>query len=318
MGSPALAAQPELVAAMNGGEWGVPSTAVSALIDLGQGQLTVDAIQAELARDDPHRMNVVPQIARLGPLARECLPRLKEMLAKDLARPETDQIRSDKLHVTHALHRIAPAEIDPLPLYMEMALDDPFVSSTAIAFLGELGTKARPAVPLLIDAFRSSAFAYPADGRYPAGRLRRIGSLAGESLAKICDVPAPELLALLNHRNCLRRADAAYSLGRFGARAAQHSPELIHALKDEFVIVRAEAATALGELGPDAKGSVEALAAALGDEFITVRESALRALARLGPAAIAAKPRVAELQNDPDEQLRKQAATLLAEWSKAE
>lgn len=72
------------------------------------------------------------------------------------------------------------------------------------------------------------------------------------------------------------------SLGRIGAPAV---PALIEALEHRDPIRRVQAATVLARIGPEAQQSVPALVELLDDEYERVRKAAARALGQIGPAA---------------------------------
>jgi len=100
-------------------------------------------------------------------------------------------------------------------------------------------------------------------------------------------LPLDQRLALLtwalSNENWSDRREAAYQLGRIGAKAKDAVPALIATLGDSDSGVRETAALALGEIGPEAKAAVPALIQALGDEDEGVREGAAIVLGDIGP-----------------------------------
>jgi HEAT repeat protein len=139
-----------------------------------------------------------------------------------------------------------------------------FEAATA---LRTIGLKARPALPVLLDAFEDQSEA--------------IAEEAGAALASTGEVSA--LIKALKASDPARRIRAA--------RACLFSPDgkelvapLIRAMKDEEPRVREEAIRSLGRFGPEAEAAVPALkevAKNYGDEFGLDWE-ACRALAKIG------------------------------------
>ncbi len=146
----------------------------------------------------------------------------------------------------------------------------------AIEVLGEIGMKAKEAVPVLITALKDQ----DADVR---------GS-AAYALGEIGKEAVPTLIAALEDQEVFARSSAAYALGKIGKEAKEAVPALIKALEDQDANVRSSAVRALGEIVPGAKEAVLPLIGTLEDQDANVRSSAVRALGKIGPGAKEAVP----------------------------
>lgn len=154
---------------------------------------------------------------------------------------------------------------------------DSFVRSEAADALGELGPKAKGAVPGLVDLLQDQVdFVRVA----AAAALGKLGPEASSAV--------PPLIAALKHKDGLLRSTAALALGEIGPDAKGAVAPLINALKDAEPTVRAAAADALSRIGPGAGESVPALIALLGDSNKEVRSAASSALEDVGKANVAA------------------------------
>jgi HEAT repeat protein len=117
--------------------------------------------------------------------------------------------------------------------------------------LGELGPKAEPAIPALIEAFKD-------------WRVRR---LAARALAKIGPKAIPELIKLLEEESGSGGKVAGDALARFGAKAV---PDLIKLLKGKPESVRQSAIYTLGKIGPKAEAAIPALVGVMKQKKINV------------------------------------------------
>ena len=102
----------------------------------------------------------------------------------------------------------------------------------------------------------------------------------------------PVFTELLEHSDPVIRAEAAYSLGHYGAKAAPAFNELLNVYRADADLAGAEAARALGAIGPAAAAAVPVLGERLGmgsgsSRFLQASTSALGAL---GPLAAGALP----------------------------
>ncbi|MEK6408414.1 MAG: HEAT repeat domain-containing protein [Acidobacteriota bacterium] len=159
------------------------------------------------------------------------------------------------------------------------------VRTAAAKIIGEIGSKAEPAIPALVTALK--------------GEDESASSNAAQALSQIGPPAVPALIeALKNPRDYVRRhaARALMTLAfndeeaimrddlrrnrvrALGKLEATVVPALIEALKDSDAPVRKAAAGALGVMRPQTKDAADALIAALKDPDSATRSSASQAL----------------------------------------
>ncbi len=156
--------------------------------------------------------------------------------------------------------------------------------------LGEMGEKAAPAVPALIEMLDDEPepsllrnVLEWANIRHPDFSRRVACWEASNALASIGEPAVEPLIAALSDTDSRVRDWAAYALGRIGDPRAVEP--LIAVLSDTDKFARASAALALGRIG-DPRG-VEPLIAVLSDTDWYVRSIAAEALGRTGdPRAV--------------------------------
>src|SRR5215471_16245537 len=117
------------------------------------------------------------------------------------------------------------------------------------------------------------------------------------------------------------RREALRSLGKLRERASIDPqvvvPVLLDGLKDPDASVRNVAVTYLGIVRDNPDKEVAGLIAALKDETPTVREAAAVALSAYGAKAEPAIPALQKAQNDPDEDVKREAGRALVIISEA-
>ena len=121
-------------------------------------------------------------------------------------------------------------------------------------------------------------------------------------------------IADLQSHDLTRRWQAVYALGQTGPAAAGAVEPLAAILANlaEHEYVRGATAWALGRIGPQAELGVPVLIDTLGSAHISVRRNSPLALAAIGsPEAIASVPRLLDLLEDPDREVRVNAAVAL-------
>ena len=143
----------------------------------------------------------------------------------------------------------------------------------AVQALGELGSRARSALPQLMNLVKNDGDKAVRIGA--AFALGRMGT-AGNAAVSV-------LTTALKDADADLRGTAAVALGEIGPGAKGAVPALTEALKDENQYVRSSAAYGLGGIGRDAVASAAALSESLKDKEPTVRRFAASALGRIGP-----------------------------------
>jgi HEAT repeat protein len=146
---------------------------------------------------------------------------------------------------------------------------DAQIRHQAVKSLGDMGPKAKEAVPALIKTF--------GDPELRTYAFRALGAIGREAKETV-----PALIKTLAGPDANVRQGAARALGQIGPKAKDAVPELIRLLGDPDAGVRRGAATALGQIGPESKLAIpelERLAEKDPDE--SVRQNAHDALEKI-------------------------------------
>ncbi len=221
-----------------------------------------DALAIALRRDPSTgvRGASAAALGALGPAARPAVPEL--FAALDDA---SEAVRHD---VAVALVRLPLGPEDIERLLGALGSRDDYVSAFAAWTLGNMGARAREAVPALARALTREK-----TDAVVSGALARIGPAAGQAV--------PVLLEALRSPDADRRWRAARTLGRIGPAAEAGVEPLAQALSDENSAVRQHAARALGRIGAAARPAAGALQRATADQDKAVRREAREALQHL-------------------------------------
>jgi HEAT repeat protein len=218
----------------------------------------------------------------------------------------------------------------------------------AIDTFGELGPRARLAIPCLQDMENARSNYPPELRRYAAQALNRIGDLvqeehleiflkiftdaerkvhtrahAGWSLGRYAspksELPIGPLHGLLREQNFKLRRLAVLALAKLGPRARETVPAVARrVLEDDDMSVRLNAVIALQTLGKeDPHAAVPALEKALQRPEVEFRRPAAQALANIGPGAAPAVPSLAVGLKDADAQVRLGCAAALGNIGQA-
>lgn len=198
--------------------------------------------------------------------------------------------------------------------------DNPEVRAAAANALGQVGPRARPAVPALVralddksDAVRLAAARAlsqldPEAARPAIPTLVRLVGMrepqhygAHEVLQKLGPDGINGLIQALQDRDKQLRRAAAYGLGDLRVRGRAAVPALKAALRDDDPLVRALAGAALMRHDPRAEGARDAWLAGFDSTDLYVREQALQTAMHLGPRAKDAVPALARLAADADD-----------------
>ncbi len=229
------------------------------------------------------------------------------------------ELANDNVGAARALGKLESEAVDTVPALvaaLERTSDTEF-RLAAVQSLGQLGSKARAAAPVLLSMLPDSdyrvrwaaatavgdidadpALALPrlipllqTDSSYLCGHVIRTIGKIGSSSPEAVDA----LVALLSHERAVLRRGAILALAEIGTNAGSAIGNVTTALNDDDSDVREAAARAIPHLGPAARNAVPALVAALADRHRKVRRAALRSLGEMGPAAESALPALEDL-----------------------
>jgi HEAT repeat protein len=245
-----------------------------------QGQTTdaVVAVLDEASRSDDsiQRRWILDTVGSVH-LCRESAPVLKAFMRG-----------SDRYCRLHAAQKLPEAEPQPalvLPIFVEaLKSGEPGPRAEAARGLAGLGAAARPALPALMEVYRSP------DGPF----LRDIP----DALVAIGAPAVPPLMELLIHyKDDSQRATRLMILvSRIGTPAV---PGTLPLLDHTGAAARVAGCRTLGLLGPAAREAVPRLAELLADADARVRREAVSTLGRIGPAARPATKALLKLADGP-------------------
>jgi HEAT repeat protein len=223
-------------------------------------------------------------LAKIGPGARAAVPALTAILK--------DRHNSEQTTAAVALFRITGKADPGVSVLLRTLRDSETGQPDVIAALGEIGSKARKALPLVREMMEEKGGkmrAVSAFGVWRIDRPRVDCGMATDPRQKALRV----LIELLTRGNSAERKEAATFLGEIGREARRAVPALITALKDKDLDVRGNAARALGQIGPAALSAVPALTRALKDDEFGHRMKVILALCKIdrrNRSAISALP----------------------------
>ncbi len=207
----------------------------------------------------------------------------------DAFKDENDDVRQS---AGDALSKFGKSAVPPLLGLLKGAnLKAKLQAATS---LGEIGSEAKDAVPVLKDLLLAKE---EANAHHYANVLAKIGKPA---------VPALDA-GLRDSRPNIRQV-ASQAMSQVGADAV---PALVDALGDKNVDVRRMAAQTLWPMRIGDKSVVIALAYGLADEDDIFRQACMNGLATLGPQAKLAGSKLKEALTDMNPQIRNQAFHLL-------
>ncbi len=258
-----LSAARTLAALLSNPDPAARRAAAWALERAGGGARPALAALEEVLRGDASSGVRCAAAGAIGAMAGEARPALPQLFAA--LGSESEAVRHA---AAMALSHVPLADSETEALENELRNRDDYVSAFAAWSLGNLGDRARAAVPALAQALERER-----TDAVVAGALARIGPAAREAV--------PVLLVALHSPDADRRWRAARTLGRIGPAAATAVEPLAQALSDENGAVRQHAARALGRIGPAARPAAGALQRATADSDRSVRREASAALERL-------------------------------------
>ncbi len=223
----------------------------------------------------------------LGRLAGDPMKTISVLVAA--FKDENDDVRQS---AGDALSKFGGAAVKPLIGLLKS--DSLKARLQAATSLGDVGSEAKDAVPLLKDLLLAKE---EANAHHYANVLAKIGKSA-----------VPALDAALHDSRPNVRQVASQAMVQVGADAV---PALVDALGDKNVDVRRLAAQTLWLMRIGDKSVVIALAFGLADEDDIFRQTCINALANLGAQAKLAGPKLKEALVDMNQNIRNQAYNLL-------
>lgn len=183
-------------------------------------------------------------LRHIGPAATPAIPKLLDVLGEPLP---TERMEDPTCHAAWALGDIAPmsssAESVIAALIKAFQSGDESRRATAANALERFGSKAAPAVPVLIEALARPTVPDPAPAEFAYAFAHALGEIApGTRYAK--DAIAA-LTVALRHSSLMARSRAATALAKFGAAAVSAVPSLEALHKEESPANRSAATEAL-------------------------------------------------------------------------
>ena len=294
MGQDAAAAVPQLISALKDSSDEVRMMAAMALGKIGRPAKEAVPALLEAAGDksDFVRALAAGALGKTGRGAKGVVPALIGMLG--------DKHREVRRAAATGLGDIGQADEPVLKALIATLGKDPdsAVRVDAAQALGQLGPKAKSAVPALLRALKDGHVQ-----RHAAEALGRIGRSAINPLIDLAVGGKSEAV----------RIGAIQSLGKLGPLAKPAVPVLLKCLRDKVADVRNATARALPEIKPVEKEVVAALASTLNDKDVYVRTAAAGALGDVGPAAGSAVPSLLTALKDEDWGVVQSAAIALGE-----
>jgi HEAT repeat protein len=247
----------------------------SALAEQGEVGLRV-LLAARKSSDMRAHRQAVRALARMGSLA---------------ARPLVEALPESGERAAVALVRLGPAAVEAL----EAGLREPESAPHCARVLGEIGPRARAAVPALLALMQDRE----GSRERRAEVVRALGRIGPdpETPPGLPDPVIDGLTAALDDPAVAVQQRALEALAELGPRAQTALPALARVTRGRNADLAAGACLALAGLG--GPGAVAPLVARLKDDRRPVREAAAEGLARLGPVARPALPALADVLSSP-------------------
>lgn len=302
MGADARSAVPALVKLLDSEEMQTRREAFLALASIGpDAETAAPALMKILTdADDPGRAGAAYALAKIG--AKDALPELKKLTDSD------DELLA--LASAWGLVVLEPDDEENLTIAVPQLIgalswEAPLARRESAIVLGDLGPKAKVAIPELIEALKKE--------QVPDIRAELLHALA--EMGPDASEAMPEALAALDSPDPQLRATAVYLLGRVGEAAEATTPRIREVLKSGDEFNRMVAAWALIRIKPnpeDIKAAVPLLIRGLQDNRPRIRAEAAHTLGDVGgpgPLVVAALKKALE---DDDEQVRNAAKEALA------
>ena len=204
-------------------------------------------------------------------------------------------------HAAEWLTRFGPLPEESIPTLMQALNDeDSFIRSMSALALLNLGRKAAPAVPPLLEAMKKTQLS---DLQKP----EPLELAPVKALAAIGEPAVVPTMKLLSHPSPLIRYQAAFVLGEIGPDAKLALPELEKLLRDPSGEVVLEAARSVAVIGRDGSKTAALMKLALGHAEAGTRHYGLQTVIRMGPAGHDLSSLVIPLLDDPTPEIRRLA-----------
>jgi HEAT repeat protein len=269
-------------------------SAVTLLARIGPADAAlIDLLRPLLADGDGYvRRTTIDALGGLGPKAARA--------AADLEKTTQDPLVVNRIQAHVALIRVAgdDRQVRALAAYLAVRNCPEGSAASAAEHLGNLGKRARAALPQLVAALKHPESQVRVNA---AAAVGRVGADTQAAIKALIDL-------LQGDPETQVRRSAAAALGAIGPRAKAAIPALRNALRKEqggwWV-----AAAALGQIG--GVEAVTALVDALNNKDPDVRMEASRQLGNLGRLALPAVQPLRKARQDPEAVVRKAAARAL-------
>lgn len=239
-------------------------TALPDLIDL---QRSPNAMIAVAAREASQKIAIPGQQSRCLALARQENAQ-REITAKNrLPKPD---LSAKELAKLASQQKTAATETVLSGLLYYLNEGDSLENSRAAEGLSEIGSRAKPATPKLIELLRTSGSGFWSD-HY----LKALAAIEGEAaIGTMCEL-------LRNTRDSILQSNVAKTLSTFGAKAKSAVPLMMQNIRNaeqSITSPRGDLIEALGKIGPEANESLPLLYSIIEESDSFARHNAIMAV----------------------------------------
>jgi HEAT repeat protein len=214
---------------------------------------------------------------------------------------DTDSVAEVRAAAKEALDRIAPEQGRAQRVAAGLRSKDTPTRLATATMLAEMGNAGRPAIPLLVRAFKD-----------PDAGVRFAAATSATQIAPDSASVRKGVLAIVTntHEDRIERAKLARTAKDFHLPLDGGVPALATQSKSTDLLVKKGAVVILGLVRPVTDAAVQALIAALSDDSIDVRGLSAEALGGIGKEAQAALPSLDHLmKTDRDPGVRNFASS---------
>ncbi|RKU12071.1 phytanoyl-CoA dioxygenase [Candidatus Poribacteria bacterium] len=178
-----------------------------------------------------------------GLQAAYALPQFGEKAVPALVRCLQEESDTTRRNACYALNAVGAAAVEPLRDALKDACE--YTRDNAAEALGDLGNKAKPAVPALVETLTDES------GSVRSHTVEALGTTSQSS-----SIAVPDLIKALEDENEGVRRNAVFALARIGEHAADAVEGLQNVLFDANRYIRGDAVYALYRIGTPAAKSV--------------------------------------------------------------